>query len=63
MKDDKGDYVFKIGQDSVARINYIKTGLSNENYEEVTEGLDKDDKIIVVGQSLVKDKMKVRIVR
>jgi membrane fusion protein (multidrug efflux system) len=63
LNDEKGDYVFKVGYDSVARINYIKSGISNENYVEVISGLNKGDKIIVVGQNLVKDNMKVRIVR
>jgi membrane fusion protein (multidrug efflux system) len=63
LQDEKGDYVFKVGRDTVARENYIKTGISNENYVEVTDGLTGEDKIIVVGQSLVKDNMKVRIVR
>jgi membrane fusion protein (multidrug efflux system) len=63
LQDEKGDFVFKIGRDSVVSKNYIKTGISNENYVEVTGGLTKVDQIIVVGQNLIKDNMKVRVVR
>jgi membrane fusion protein, multidrug efflux system len=63
LRDDNGDYVFKVGPDSIARKSYIKTGIANENFTEVVGGLLKDEKIITVGQSMVRNNMKVRMVR
>ena len=63
LNDSNGDYVFTVGTDSIAKKTYIKTGISNEQYTEITAGLSGEDKVIIVGQTMVRNNMKVRIVR
>lgn len=57
-QDINGKYLYKISEtdgQEIAKKIYIKTGVSNEKYTMITEGLKTGDKIITQGYHLVKD--------
>jgi membrane fusion protein (multidrug efflux system) len=61
--DDKGDYVFLVNSDSTVTKRYIKLGIKMDVKYEVLSGISETDKIVIVGQDLIKDKMKVKIAK
>ena len=63
INDDKGQFVYKFTPDSTVRKVYVKTGLQEESLIEIVQGLDQSDRVVVIGQTLIKDKMKVKVVR
>jgi membrane fusion protein (multidrug efflux system) len=63
MKDDSGDYVYTLSKDSAARKTYIQIGISQDNRNEITAGIMPADQILTVGQDLVTNGMKVRVVK
>jgi len=63
LKDDYGKFVYVFKNDSTVAKTYVKTGLQKETFIEILGGISDKDKIVVVGQTLIKDKMKVRIAR
>lgn len=63
LNDDNGDYVFAVNPDSTVFKKYIKTGIRKTGKIEIVSGLDTTDKIVVVGQNLIKNKMKVKITK
>lgn len=52
QKDEKIVYVIK---DTVAHQRIVSTGISNEKVTEITSGLNAGEKIVVMGQELLKD--------
>lgn len=60
--DDK-KFIFVINKDSVALKRIIKTGISSENMLEITEGLKEKEKFVVSGQEMLKDSIKVKIMK
>ncbi len=58
QKDEKIVYVI---MDSTAHQKIVTTGISNEKFTEVISGLNADEKIVVMGQELLKDGIKVMI--
>jgi RND family efflux transporter MFP subunit len=63
LNDDKGKFVYKFASDSTVNKVSVETGLEQEDLIEIVKGLSVSDKIVVVGQTLVKDKMKVKVMR
>jgi membrane fusion protein, multidrug efflux system len=63
MSDDSGKYVFMLTHDTVALKKYVTIGLQDENSSEIISGLQESDKFVSVGQTMIKDKMKVRIAK
>jgi len=63
LKDDGGQYVFKISSDSIVFKQYVKIGIQEENRSEIISGVNETDKIVTIGQTLINDKMKVRITK
>ena len=63
LNDDKGDYVFTLNPDTTVSKKYIKIGIRMDDAVEVLSGLDENSKIVFVGQTLIKDKMKVKIAK
>ena len=61
--DDKGSYVFTINNDTTVSKKYVKTGIAMDEKLEIISGVTKEDKIVFVGQTLVKDKMKVKLAK
>jgi RND family efflux transporter MFP subunit len=63
LSDDQGDYVFTLNPDTTVSRRYVKLGVKLDKISEVLSGLSADDKIVFVGQTLIKDKMKVKIAK
>lgn len=63
LNDEKGDYVYIVNSDSTVSRKYIKIGIRTDDKLEILSGLNETDQIVFVGQTLIKDKMKVRIVK
>lgn len=59
----RGKYVFIVGRNSAADDRRITTGLENQNFVEVTEGLAVNDRLIIKGFETLRDNSKVRIIR
>ncbi|MCA1759812.1 MAG: efflux RND transporter periplasmic adaptor subunit [Bacteroidales bacterium] len=59
----RGKYVFIVGRNSAADDRQITTGLENQNYVEVTDGLTVNDRLIIKGFETLRDNSKVRIIR
>lgn len=62
-KDDKGSFVYSVNQDSVAFKKYIQLGIQDNNTCEISDGLGDSDKIVVTGQDLIQDGIRVKIVK
>jgi membrane fusion protein (multidrug efflux system) len=60
LNDDGGDYVYLLNPDSTVTKKYVQLGIQQDNKFEILSGLSHNDKIVFVGQDLIKDKMKVR---
>ncbi|MBK6912582.1 MAG: efflux RND transporter periplasmic adaptor subunit [Ignavibacteriales bacterium] len=58
QKDEKIVYVIK---DTVAHQRIVTTGISNDKFTEVISGLVQGEKIVVMGQELLKDGIKVMV--
>jgi membrane fusion protein, multidrug efflux system len=63
LNDEKGDYVFKLNSDTTAMKTYVQTGFKQEKQTEIVSGINDSDKIIILGYTQVKDKMKVKVAR
>lgn len=63
QKDDKGSFIFSVNQDSVSFKKYIQTGIQDNNIVQITDGLSDSDKVVVTGQELIQDGMRVKIVK
>lgn len=59
----RGKYVFIVGRNSAADDRRITTGLENQNFVEITEGLAVNDRLIIKGFETLRDNSKVRIIR
>ena len=55
-------YVF-IAQKETARRRYIHTGLENNGYIEVTEGLKPGERLIIKGYETLRDRSKIKVIR
>jgi len=64
IKDDKGTYVYQVNfKDSSAFKKYIQIGLQQDNNDQVTSGLADEDKVVLTGQTLLKEGSKVKITK
>jgi RND family efflux transporter MFP subunit len=63
LHDDQGKYVFAVNKDTVVNKRYVQTGIEENNKDEIISGISDQDKIVTVGQQLIKDGMKVRITK
>ncbi len=63
LNDEKGDYVFVLNKDTTVTRKYVKVGIRMDSTFEILSGLNPSDKIVVVGQTLVRDNSKVKIVK
>jgi len=63
LDDDKGSFVYLLKPDSTVEKRSVKIGIKQDTKYEVLSGITENDPIIFVGQSLVKDKMKVKIAK
>jgi multidrug efflux pump subunit AcrA (membrane-fusion protein) len=58
---DNKNFLFIINSDSVALKRMVQTGISSGNKLEIITGIKKNEKVIVSGQEMLKDSMKVKI--
>jgi membrane fusion protein, multidrug efflux system len=63
MTGNRGKYVFIVGRNSAANNRWITTGIENQNFVEVVEGLAPNDRLIVRGYETLRDNSKVKIIR
>jgi Cu(I)/Ag(I) efflux system membrane fusion protein len=58
---DSAAHVFAVDDQGVAHLRQLRLGASSEGYFEVIEGLERGDRVVVVGQSALSDKVRVRV--
>jgi len=63
LNDEKGDFVYILNPDTTVSKRYIKIGIKMDDKLEILSGLDETDRIVFVGQTLIKDKIKVKIAK
>lgn len=54
-------FVFIVDKDSTAFKRFVKPGISSKKQIEIISGLDENEKVVVMGQEMLKDSMKVKI--
>lgn len=57
----KGEKIVYVVKDSVVQQKIVTTGISNEKATEVISGLNEGEKLVVMGQELLKDGVKVMV--
>jgi len=57
----KGEKIVYVVKDTVAHQKIVTTGISNEKVTEVISGLNEGEKLVVMGQELLKDGIKVMV--
>jgi len=57
----KGEKIVYVIKDTTAHQKIVTTGISNEKVTEVISGLNEGEKLVVMGQELLKDGMKVMV--
>jgi RND family efflux transporter MFP subunit len=58
----RGKYVFVVGRNSSADDRRITTGIDNQDYIEVLEGLQANDRLIIKGFETLRDNSKVKVI-
>ncbi len=58
---DNKNFLFVVDEDSVAHKRGVYTGISGKQKIEITEGLQENERVVVMGQEMLKDGMKVKI--
>ena len=54
-------FVFVINKDSMAFKRIVKTGISAKKQIEIISGIAENEKIVIIGQEMLKDSLKVKI--
>ncbi len=62
LKDGDKYYVYVVNDEMIANKKYVEVGIVTNNETEIINGLNESEKIIKVGQDLISDKTKVKIV-
>jgi RND family efflux transporter MFP subunit len=60
-KDETGSFVFSVSEDNTAIKKFVQTGLESDNKVEIVSGINENDNIVVVGQEIIKENLKVKI--
>ena len=63
LDDDKGNFVYLLKPDSTVKKTYVKIGIKQDTKYEVLSGITENDLVVFIGQSLIRDKMKVKIAK
>lgn len=61
MSGRRGRYVFIVGGNNTAEQRNITIGLQNQNYVEVIDGLERNDRLIIEGFETLRNRSKVRV--
>jgi len=59
----RGKFVFVVERNNAADDRQITTGIENQDYVEVVEGLQRNDRLIVKGFETLRDNAKVKVIR
>ena len=62
MSNNRGKYVFIVGNNNTAEQRMITIGLQNEDNVEVIDGLKKNDRLITEGYETLRNRSKITIV-
>jgi membrane fusion protein, multidrug efflux system len=62
LKEGEKNYVYIVNDEMIANKKYVDVGIVANNETEITNGLNENDKIVKVGQELITDKTKVKII-
>jgi multidrug efflux pump subunit AcrA (membrane-fusion protein) len=62
MNGSRGKYVFVMGRNSSADDRRITTGIDNQDYIEILEGLKPNDRLIIKGFETLRDGSKVKVI-
>jgi membrane fusion protein, multidrug efflux system len=62
MSNNRGKYVFVVGNNNTAEQRMVNIGLQNENNVEITDGLTRNDRLIVNGYQTLRNRSKITIV-
>jgi len=57
------NFLFVVDADSIAHRRTVKTGRVSGNKLEITAGLKENEKVVVSGQEMLKDSVKVMIMK
>lgn len=60
---DNKNFIYIADDDSIAHRRVVHTGIASGNKLEITKGLQINEKVVVAGQEMLKDGMKVKIVK
>jgi len=63
LNDEGGNYVFVVNYDSTVTQTYVQVGVQQNNVDEILSGIDTTNKIVIVGQTLIKNGSKVKIAK
>ena len=63
LNDESGNYVFVFNHDSTVTQTYVQVGIQQNNLDEILSGVDTTNKIVFVGQTLIKNGSKVKIAK
>jgi RND family efflux transporter MFP subunit len=63
MTGNRGKYVFVVERNNAADDRTITTGIENQDYVEILEGLSRNDRLIVKGFETLRDNAKVKVIR
>ncbi|MEI7484157.1 MAG: efflux RND transporter periplasmic adaptor subunit [Ignavibacteriota bacterium] len=63
LQEGEKNYIFVVNDEMVANKMYVETGIIANNETEIVKGLGENDKVVIVGQELISDKSKVKIVK
>jgi RND family efflux transporter MFP subunit len=63
LKDDSGNFIYVIKPDTTVSKKYIQVGIQYNNKYEILSGVNENEKIVFVGQNLIKDNAKVKIAK
>lgn len=62
LSGNRGKYVFIVGRNSSADDRRISTGIENQDYVEIIEGVSKNDRLIIKGFETLRDNSKVKVI-
>lgn len=62
LSGNRGKYVFVVGRNSSADDRTISTGIENQDFIEITQGIAKNDRLIIKGFETLRDNSKVKVI-
>lgn len=61
MKGGGEKYVYVVDENNIAHKTIVETGLKNDEYIEITSGVNMGDKVVTIGQDFLSDGSTVSI--